>query len=708
MTALFMDCFDFYGTGGTGITNMLAGPWASSQQLTIAAPPWGASRTGSFCLRNTGFGPSGAAKALPTPGAVFYTSFGFAVDQIVPGNPRLIEWQDGSATTLFYLVSTATGALQVWSGAGALLGTTAGPVIVGENWHFIEVAANTSTNTVTVRVDDPTAGNTPILTVTNAAITGTVALIAFLTATGGGIAQVDDVFIRDGAGSVNNGFLGDRRIGLLLADADFTPMGWTPRFYQQLGAGILNDTAANACVSAASATSLNVGAGDFTIETFIRWQALPSGSNKAVIFSKWDETANTRSYQLFLGSAALNGGSLCFQTSTDGTNTTVLQPIVYPFTPELDAWYHVALVRASSELLLFVNGQQLGLPIADSRTYFAGAAPMGLGGQMEAGGAIANTETQGWFDETRFTVGFARYTSNFTPTTVEFPRNVSGDPQFADVALLCGFDSLIQDESSFARALTARNGAVQQLVLDGISVGDWSTLGKAQPDDNTFMEAPLLSATGILTLTLNPTNATTVTIHGAVSQAYTFKTVLASAFDVLIDTNIQNSLQNLYNAINAGPGSGTKYGAGTTANVDVTASQLPAGQMMVTANTAGTGGNATTTTTTVTGGSWGSGTLTGGTSIPGSSNFKVQRPPPFTTIISAIQIMPRAFKSDAGLGSMNTALVGGLGGATAGPTHSLTVSPSYYPDIFELDPDTSAAITPSTLINGAIRINRDT
>lgn len=706
MTALYMDGFDHYGAGATSVTNMLAGPWANVLQASCLTPPWGAARTGQYCLRGSGFA-GGAFKVLPTPGAHFFASFGFSVDAIVAGLPHAIDFLNGSAASLFYIVPTPTGALELHSGAGALLGATSGPVIVAENWHFFEIEANTGTNTVTLRVDDPTGSGTPVLTVTNAAITGTIAELGFLNGSTGGVANIDDLFIRDSNGAVNNAFLGDRRIATLLADADTATAGWSPRFYQKLGAGILNNTAANACVSAATATSLNVGAGDFTIETFVRFQALPSGSNKAVIFGKWDATANQRSYQLFLGSVALNGGALSFTTSTDGTNATVATPITYPFTPETDTWYHIALVRSSSQLLLFVNGQQFGLPIADAHTYFAGTAPMGLGGQMEGGGPVASTEMQGWFDETRFTVGFARYTSNFTPTIVEFPRNVGGDPQFADVALLCGFDSLIQDESGFARALTAQNGAVQQLALDGASVGNWSTLGKAVPDDNTFMEAPLLPATSILTLNAQPAANDTVTVGGT---TYTFKAALTGAANqILIDTTLQNTLQNLFNAINAGLGIGTKYGTGTVANANVNATQLPAGQMMVTANVAGTAGNAITSTVALTnGGGWTGATLSGGTNIPGPSNFKVQRPPPLTTIISAVQIAQRSFKSDSGLGSINSALVGGLGAVATGPTHNLTVSPNVYSDIFELDPDTSAAITPATLINGAIQINRDT
>ena len=149
-------------------------------------------------------------------------------------------------------------------------------------------------------------------------------------------------------------------------------------------------------------------------------------------------------------------------------------------------------------------------------------------------------------------------------------------------------------------------------------------LTKATPDDNTFISAGLTDASNILTMTVQPTNGDTVkvgTTDGSTPAVYTFKTAISTAYDVLIDTTAQATLINLFNAINAGPGSGTKYGTGTTSNFDVFATQLPVGQIMVTANLAGTGGNAIASTATGTAASWATTTLTGGADIPGPTDF---------------------------------------------------------------------------------------
>lgn len=722
MTALYLDGFEHYGAG-TAVSrpNMLAGAWAEvSGNGGCDTPPWG-SRTGSLALvSNNGF--VAGRFVLPATKTRIFQSFGFAVTNLPGGNSQnqICSFRNGANGDIANLWLTSTGAITLTDASNNVLGSTQGPVVVARNWHFLEMDFNIAGQAFVLRVDDPSASLSPAISLSSLSLSGPLAQLAFLNAPNGAAVQswMDDLFIRDSSGSVNNGFLGDRRVATMLSNADTATVGWTPNYYKKLGAGILNIPVPDqfgdvSGVWALTNTSQNIGNGDFTIESFVRFSSLPTASNKAVIFGKYDETHNQRSYQLFLGSQALNGGSLCFQTSTDGTISTVAQPIVFPFTPNLNQWYHMAVVRSSGQDFLYVDGQQQGLAVADTNTYFAGTARFGLGGQPDASGApvLGGTGMIGWMDEFRLTVGFARYTANFTPTTVEFPRGSPADPQWTNVALLLGFDSLIQDESLHAATMGAQN-AVQQTVNDGPLVGVFSTIGKAVPDDSTFIAAPFLPATGTLTCTTNFANNETVTVGTKATSTpavYTFKTTLTgAAFEVLIDTSTQNSLQNLFNAINAGAGAGTKYGTGTTANLDVIASQLPAGLMLVTALTAGTAGNSIASTETGAHSSWGGSTLSGGTAIPGPSNFKIQRPPPRTTLISAVQITLRASKSDAGLGSINTALVGALGGVTAGSTHNLTVNPNYYRDIYEIDPDSSGPISPATLINGAIQINRDT
>jgi hypothetical protein len=92
--------------------------------------------------------------------------------------------------------------------------------------------------------------------------------------------------------------------------------------------------------------------------------------------------------------------------------------------------------------------------------------------------------------------------------------------------------------------------------------------------------------------------------------------------------------------------------------------------MEVSANIPGSVGNAIVATASITGGgAWATGTLAGGVDIPGPSEFVFQRPPPNTTVISAIDFVYRAEKSDAGAATMRSSLVSGVGGSLPANTY---------------------------------------
>lgn len=116
-------------------------------------------------------------------------------------------------------------------------------------------------------------------------------------------------------------------------------------------------------------------------------------------------------------------------------------------------------------------------------------------------------------------------------------------------------------------------------------------------------------ATGLLTVTVNPTNGATVTVG---TQVYTFNTVLGAANSVLIGSSIDESLQNLTDAINRDLGEGVRYGANTQVNAYAIAVNNEDGTMSLTAKTGGAAGNTVATTETLASGSFGAGTLTGG------------------------------------------------------------------------------------------------
>ncbi len=124
------------------------------------------------------------------------------------------------------------------------------------------------------------------------------------------------------------------------------------------------------------------------------------------------------------------------------------------------------------------------------------------------------------------------------------------------------------------------------------------------------------TADEILTLTGQPLNTETVRVGW---EVYTFLTVLiAGKNKVKIGDTASDSLDNLISAIKAQEGEGTLWGADTVENVLATAAPGAGDTMVASAKAPGVAGNAIVCTDTLTNGSWGAGTLSGGTAFVGT------------------------------------------------------------------------------------------
>ncbi|MDE2098683.1 MAG: hypothetical protein KGL39_15625 [Patescibacteria group bacterium] len=134
---------------------------------------------------------------------------------------------------------------------------------------------------------------------------------------------------------------------------------------------------------------------------------------------------------------------------------------------------------------------------------------------------------------------------------------------------------------------------------------------------------PAVAATDSVAFSAAPANGQTITIG---ATTYTFVTTLVNATpnQVLRSTTIQTNVQNLYNAINAGAGSGTLYSSATVANTQVSAGNLNLSTpgFQITALTAGTAGNAITVSVNSGFAAWATAYLTGGAAaVPSAGNL---------------------------------------------------------------------------------------
>jgi hypothetical protein len=160
-----------------------------------------------------------------------------------------------------------------------------------------------------------------------------------------------------------------------------------------------------------ASSDTDFGSGDLTIEGWVR--------------------LNTVSYQVIVNK--YNAGSIAdigfgINSSTSlilSLNSTPGGIVRTVPTILVDTWYHFAVVKSGSNVMIFWNGTQAG-DSATAASVTNGASYWSIGSESW------NSPTgflNGYLDEFRITKGLARYTSNFTPPTSAFP-NASG---FADL-----------------------------------------------------------------------------------------------------------------------------------------------------------------------------------------------------------------------------------------------------------------------------------
>ena len=734
MSNLIVDGFSHYGTGTSGNAvpvrqAMLSGAWAEINFLGgISTLPWDLANKDLFAFAGV-TGGTFLRRVLPATKSTLIVSVYFAIDALPSVNfdNRIIEFRDNANATIAWLGVQSTGSLYIGTISGNQsieIASSNGPVIVAETVTHLEVKFTPGTGANgTAQVN---ANGTTIINATGLSLTNHNDIAQFNL--GAGIIKsapnyyFSHLIVRDTAGTFNNSITGDRKVATLIVNGDdATHQGWQAQPLRRFGNGIMangvsatpggtpNNAAGVFCGITLDTDLTNI---DYTIEGQFRLQSLPTGSNKFVFFGKWDEANNARSYQLYLGGPSLNNGQLIWRISTDGTNGTATDIITYPWVPVTGQWYHIAVVRVSGVTTIYIDGVPLGTGAADANIYFSGTARTAIGVQMNGGSAVANTAFDGWNDEFRLTKGFAEYTATFNPPTDLFPRGPIADAHWSDRRWLSGWDQAsIADDSGYARPLTAINGAAPFTPNDGGA--NYQTINKNHAFDDNFIEASLLFATGILTQTAQPADTKTVTVgtkDGTNAAVYTWETTFSNtAFKVLVGATLFDSLSNLMNAILRGPGEGTVYGTGTTANFDVTAQQLPINQLFVQALTAGAVGNTIAVATNDTNGSWGTSVthLLGGQDIPGYSQFTTQHLPPGASVVDSLTIVRRSWKTDAGTCTVKASFVGPNGGVIDGAAVTESTAPTLHHDTIDGDPDNPGnPLSPTAILLGKLKVNR--
>ncbi len=163
----------------------------------------------------------------------------------------------------------------------------------------------------------------------------------------------------------------------------------------------------------------NFGSGDFTIDTWVRYNATGPWQCLASQYGGVGEA----SWRLIQTESASWSNRIAFMYSVNGTSWDHSNlAISSGFVPSNDTWYHVAVVRNGADLRLFVDGVQqgvtynIGTKVIFNSTY-----------SLQVASSNSQSTLNGYLDELRISKGIARWTSNFTPPTTPYGAIDSDD-----------------------------------------------------------------------------------------------------------------------------------------------------------------------------------------------------------------------------------------------------------------------------------------
>jgi hypothetical protein len=144
---------------------------------------------------------------------------------------------------------------------------------------------------------------------------------------------------------------------------------------------------------------LPLGGGDFTVEMWLYPNATYSGTYAGILDSRTSADGAGLVYFGYTGTANQIGWK-------DNTTNVVTGTVT------VSTWNHVAIVRSSGTMTMYINGTSTS-SAANSTNYTVAFRLIGS--------SFDPFSLNGYIDELRITRGYARYTSNFTAPTSIFP-----------------------------------------------------------------------------------------------------------------------------------------------------------------------------------------------------------------------------------------------------------------------------------------------
>ena len=165
----------------------------------------------------------------------------------------------------------------------------------------------------------------------------------------------------------------------------------------------------NDSLTAIASTDWNFGTDNFTIDFWIRFNAIGGGGG----------VSPNNQYFIDIGS---NKSCIKWYNGNWEVYTDLIggqKVLTWANTPSINTWYHVAVVRNGNTWYLFVDG--ISRNSNTSSNSFGSSSLVLTIGNYGGGGSYG---LNGWLDELRISKGTARWTTTFTPPTEEYNNKV--------------------------------------------------------------------------------------------------------------------------------------------------------------------------------------------------------------------------------------------------------------------------------------------
>lgn len=192
----------------------------------------------------------------------------------------------------------------------------------------------------------------------------------------------------------------------------------------------------NQYLSLGANAAYSMGTGDFTFEANVNFNALPSASAITAIFGNETNTAAAANDKFWIG---LYNSAGQYQLRFGRHNAPNGSWTVW--TPNIGTWYHIAIVRQSGVISIYINGVSQTMVQASDMAHSFGQNGLTLG--------LVSTPyyMNGYISNARYVVGSAVYTAGFTPPSANLTA-------ITNTKLLTLQNATIIDNSSLAATIT--------------------------------------------------------------------------------------------------------------------------------------------------------------------------------------------------------------------------------------------------------------